>query len=107
MVDLRGRRSNESLGPLDRRHGDDRRRIDHRRLVAVHLLGGEYRRCPGKKACFSLGLTGVSAAISSSLVEDDESGFLALADLRADLGPLAVSAPCAGAVAAFLGISPE
>jgi hypothetical protein len=40
----------KASGLLDRRHGDDRRRVDHRRLITVHLLGGEYRRCAGKEA---------------------------------------------------------
>ncbi len=103
VVDLGAGRGDEGLGLLDRRHGDDGRRVDHGRLIAVHLLGGEDRRGAGKQAGFSLGLARLGGDFKL-LVEDDIGGFLALADLGAGLGPLAVSAPCAGTVAGGLGI---
>jgi hypothetical protein len=93
VLDLRPGRGDEGLGLLDRRHGDDRR-DDRRRLIAVHLLGGEYRGCAGKQAGFSFGLARLGSNLKL-LVEDDIGGFLALADLCASLGSLAVSAPCA------------
>ncbi len=98
-------RGDETLGLLDRRHGDDRH-VDHGRLIAVHLLGGEYRRGAGKQARFGLGLAGLGGDFKL-LVEDDIGGFLALADLGAGLGPLAICAPGAGTVAGCLGIGPE
>ncbi len=100
-------RGDESLGLFDRR-GDRYGRGDRRGHAAVHLLGGEDRRGAGKEAGCRLGVTGLRIGGEREfLVEDDEGGFLALADLRAGLGPLPVGAPDAGAVAEFLGIGPE
>ena len=108
MMDGCAGRGDESLGLLDRR--DDRRGqgVDDRNLIAVHLLGGEDRRCASEEAGGRLGVTGLRIGGELKLlVEDDEGGFLALADLSAGLGPLLVSAPGAGAVTEFLGIGPE
>ena len=101
-------RGDESLGLLDRRGDRYRRCGDRRGHEAVHLLGGEDRRGACKEAGGRLGVTGLRIGGERELlVEDDEGGFLALADLRPGLGPLPVRAPDAGTVTEFLGISPE
>jgi len=74
-------RGDESLGLLDRR--DDRRGqgVDDRCLIAVHLLGGEDRRCACGEAGGRLGVTALRIGGEFKfLVEDDIGGFLALAD---------------------------
>ena len=108
MMNSRAGRGDESLGLLDRRDDRCRRRVDDGSLIAVHLLGGEDRRCAGEEAGGRLRVTGLRIGGELKLlVEDDEGGFLALADLSAGLGPLLVGAPGAGAVTEFLGIGPE
>ncbi len=101
-------RGNEGLGPFDRRDDGCGRCVDDRRLIAVDLLGGEYRCGASEEAGDRVGVAGLGLGGEFKLlVEDDERGFLALANLSAGLGPLAVSAPDAGAVGGFLGIGPK
>ncbi|MFZ3326761.1 MAG: hypothetical protein WA231_13090 [Methylocella sp.] len=72
------------------------------------MLGGKDRRGACEKAGGRLGVTGLGIGGERELlVEDDEGGFLALADLRTGLGPLLLGAPNAGAVTEFLGIRPQ
>src|ERR1700736_1955705 len=108
MMDGCAGRGDESLGLFDRRDGRDRWRVADGRLIAVHLLGGEDRRGAREEAGCRLGVSGLRIGGERELlVEDHEGGFLALADLRAGLGPLPVRTPNAGAVTEFLGIGPE
>jgi hypothetical protein len=101
-------RGDESLGLFDRRDDRHWRRFDPRGHEAVHLLGGEDRRSACEQAGCHVGVTRLRIGGDLKLLEeDDEGGFLALADLRAGGGPLLVGAPSAGAVTEFLGISPE
>jgi hypothetical protein len=77
-------------------------------MIAVDLLGGEYRRGASEKTGDRIGIAGLGLGGEFKLlVEDDEGGFLAFTNLGAGLGPLAVSAPDAGAVAGFLGVGPQ
>ena len=93
----------ESLGLLDRRGDRYRRRGDRRGHGAVHLLGGEDRRGACEEAGCRLGVIGLRIGGERELlVEGDEGGFLALADLRTGLGPLPVGAPDTGAVTTTL-----
>ncbi len=108
MMDGCAGRGDESLGLLDRRGDRYRRRGDRRGPEAVHLLGGEDRCGACEEAGGRLGVTGLRIGGDREfLVEDDKRGFLALAELRAGLGPLLVGAPDTGAVTEFLGIGPE
>ena len=79
------------LDPRDDRCG---RGIDGGRLIAVDLLGGEYRRGASEKTGDRIGVAGLGLGGEFKLlVEDDVGGLLAFANLGAGLGPLAVSAP--------------
>lgn len=104
MVDDRAGLGDKGLGRLDRRE-DGRRSLNCRRFIAVDLLGGEDGGGAGEEA--GLGLVAVLGGDSDLLVEDDVSGFLAFADLRAGLGPLLVGAPGSRHVAGSIGGDPE
>jgi hypothetical protein len=94
----------EGFGRLDRRE-DGRDIFNHGRLVAVDLLGGENGRGAGEETGF--GLVAVVGSDTDLLVEDDVSGFLAFADLRAGLGLLLVGTPGAGRITQLISGGPE